>query len=96
MCMYVQMFGKEWFLKRYHDLINEMIKQPYPQSDLEYVMNWRYEVWNDADITVAFGEGLFTHHEIGEHGALNFDGMRAVRCTVCVCNVTVLTMVMMY
>jgi hypothetical protein len=65
-------------VSRYRSMIDEMIKQPYPQSDLEYVMNWRYEVWNDADITVAMGEGLFTHREIGEHGAIDFTSMRVV------------------
>jgi hypothetical protein len=65
-------------------MIDEMIKQPYPQSDLEYVMNWRFEVWNDADITVAMGEGLFTHREIGEHGAIDFTSMRIVSVFSCV------------
>ena len=37
----LQLFGKEWFLKRYRDLIDDMITKTFPQSDLEYVMNWR-------------------------------------------------------
>ena len=78
------MFGREWFLGRYRDMIDKMITEPYPQSDLEYVMNWRGEVWNNAKITVAMGEGLFTHREIGEHGAIDFSSMRAVRHFVCV------------
>lgn len=72
-----QMFFRDWFIKRYRDEINRIMNLKPPDNDLEFYMNWNYEAWNNADITVAFGEGLFSHVEIGEHGAINFDAMRA-------------------
>ena len=73
------MFKRAWFMAHLYARIEEILGKESPNNDLEYFMNWDYPAWNDADITVALGEGLFTHHEIGEHAEGDFSVIRAVR-----------------
>jgi hypothetical protein len=78
----LQMFRRDWFIEKYQNKINEILQLTPPHNDLEYFMNWNFAAWNDAEIKVGLGEGLFTHKEIGEHGSMNFDSVREVRTVV--------------
>jgi hypothetical protein len=77
-----QMFKRSWFMAWLYDRIGKILTLQSPNNDLEFFMNWNFEAWNDADIKVGLGEGLFTHHEIGEHAEQDFSVVRAVRTGV--------------
>lgn len=70
-------FKKTWFLSEIGDRFvieyKKELEKEGPKSpflDFEYYTNWRGYAWNDRNITVATGAGLFSHTET-EHQHFN-------------------------
>jgi len=61
-----QVFYKSWYVQNFEKRFRGETRGN-PWNDFEFFMNWNFDVWNDRNFTIAFGEGLFRHGEREDH-----------------------------
>jgi hypothetical protein len=65
-----EVFRQDWFIREFADPFTTDPQAQDPNNgmhDFEFWMNWKMDRWNQNQITVGSGEGLFIHGEKEDH-----------------------------